>query len=199
MQMNQARQCSKCKKTKSFSLFTKDKRKLYGIGYCCLDCKNEQIKANYQKRPESRREYSKNYKKSHHENVIAYGRMWYENNKEKARELNRTWQSQNRDRINKAVRERNKINPDKNRQRTKLYRARKYGGGGEPITIEQWKRLCESYGNICLCCKKEGIKLTQDHVMPIKLGGKHLLTNLQPLCKSCNSKKGARFIDYRHD
>ena len=34
--------------------------------------------------------------------------------------------------------------------------------------------------------------LTIDHIMPIVLGGTNELTNLQVLCRSCNSSKGAR-------
>ena len=48
----------------------------------------------------------------------------------------------------------------------------------------------------CLCC---GVNhnLTIDHIIPIHKGGKNELSNLQTLCKSCNSKKGIKIIDYR--
>jgi 5-methylcytosine-specific restriction endonuclease McrA len=52
------------------------------------------------------------------------------------------------------------------------------------------------YGKKCLCCGSEN-KLSLDHVIPIQKGGKDEIENLQPLCKSCNSSKGIKVIDYR--
>ena len=52
------------------------------------------------------------------------------------------------------------------------------------------------YGKKCLCCGSEK-NISLDHIVPIKKGGKNTLDNLQPLCKSCNSKKGVKVIDYR--
>jgi hypothetical protein len=33
--------------------------------------------------------------------------------------------------------------------------------------------------------------------MPLLLGGSNDIGNLQPLCRSCNAWKGARYIDFR--
>lgn len=51
------------------------------------------------------------------------------------------------------------------------------------------------HGDKCLCCGST--KITLDHVIPVHLGGKNEIANLQPLCKSCNSKKSTKIIDYR--
>ena len=63
-------------------------------------------------------------------------------------------------------------------------------------SIEDWRALCEHFGMECLCCHKKG-RLTPDHVIPLALGGVDHITNLQPLCNRCNTKKGASIADYR--
>lgn len=70
---------------------------------------------------------------------------------------------------------------------------------GERINIEQWKKLCDKYDNKCLACGKIGDyqTLTMDHVIPVIYGGKNLISNIQPLCRECNSSKGTKIIDYR--
>lgn len=58
------------------------------------------------------------------------------------------------------------------------------------------KAIYNKFGKVCLCCgTTENISL--DHIKPIHKGGLNELDNLQPLCKSCNSRKGIQIIDYR--
>ena len=52
------------------------------------------------------------------------------------------------------------------------------------------------YGEICLRCGTTE-KISIDHVIPIYKGGLNEMDNLQPLCKSCNSWKGIKVIDFR--
>jgi len=58
------------------------------------------------------------------------------------------------------------------------------------------KDVFRIHGNCCLKCGSK-YKLSLDHIIPICKGGKNCLTNLQPLCKNCNSSKGSKIIDYR--
>lgn len=52
-------------------------------------------------------------------------------------------------------------------------------------------------GNKCLCC--ESIKnLTLDHINPISKGGENKISNLQTLCRSCNSIKLTKYKYYRN-
>lgn len=58
------------------------------------------------------------------------------------------------------------------------------------------KLVFEKYGEVCLKCGSTN-DLTIDHVIPVKKGGKNDISNYQPLCKSCNSKKSVKTTDYR--
>jgi 5-methylcytosine-specific restriction endonuclease McrA len=63
-------------------------------------------------------------------------------------------------------------------------------------TTAEWKALCAYYHGACICCG-EICTLTKDHIVPVSKGGSDLISNLQPLCRSCNSRKGGKVIDYR--
>ena len=67
---------------------------------------------------------------------------------------------------------------------------------------QEWQAIVEFYDSKCLCCGVPASetafgRLTKDHVVPLSQGGSDFASNLQPLCKSCNSRKGTREIDYR--
>ncbi len=81
-------------------------------------------------------------------------------------------------------------------RRTHKRRVELAENGGD-YTLEEWADLCEKYDNKCLCCGKSNVKLTVDHVIPVSKGGQNTIENIQPLCKSCNSKKRTSATDYR--
>lgn len=65
-------------------------------------------------------------------------------------------------------------------------------------TLAEWETLKANYNWICPSCyrKEPEIKLTTDHIVPLIKGGSHNIENIQPLCKSCNSKKYIKVIKY---
>jgi len=86
-------------------------------------------------------------------------------------------------------------NLDKFAQYARLRRALSAGAEGSFSLIE-FKELCAYYGNQCLCCGKPD-KLTADHIVPLTKGGSNYISNIQPLCSRCNSRKHAQTVDYR--
>lgn len=89
-------------------------------------------------------------------------------------------------------------NPDKANARNHRRRARQQNAPGDGWTVEEWQALVEHYApdGRCLRCGKKR-KLTADHVVMLSDGGANDITNIQPLCRRCNSKKEG--IDYRPD
>lgn len=64
------------------------------------------------------------------------------------------------------------------------------------LTKDEWETVFACYGRRCLSCRSTN-NISIDHIIPISKGGQHNCLNVQPLCRSCNSKKGARCTDYR--
>ena len=56
-------------------------------------------------------------------------------------------------------------------------------------SADEWKRLLEI--GCCAICGASDRKLTKDHIIPVSRGGCDCIQNIQPLCKSCNSRKSA--------
>jgi 5-methylcytosine-specific restriction endonuclease McrA len=58
-------------------------------------------------------------------------------------------------------------------------------------TRAEWLALVERFEGRCAGCGASE-RLTRDHVVPLSRGGDDGIANIQPLCLSCNSRKGAR-------
>ncbi len=87
-------------------------------------------------------------------------------------------------------------NLDKFAQYARNRRALNAGASGS-FTLTEFKSLCTKYGQKCLACGKIQKILTADHVKPLSKGGSNSISNIQPLCGSCNSKKHTAETDYR--
>jgi 5-methylcytosine-specific restriction endonuclease McrA len=70
----------------------------------------------------------------------------------------------------------------------------------EALGSGKWKKIritvLDRDGWICSYCG--GVADTVDHIYPrVKGGDTWALDNLQSLCKSCNSRKGGRFVGFQ--
>lgn len=125
------------------------------------------------------------WKKFHREEVSRNRTKDIERYREQHRNQTRSWRTNNQ-----TWREKHHIATVNLRSKTKW-------SGGQ-ISLDQWFGICDTYDNRCVCCGRK-TKLHIDHITPVSKGGVTSIENIQPLCKSCNSKKGVKETDYRLD
>ena len=77
-------------------------------------------------------------------------------------------------------------------------RARLAGAGGA-YTHAEWTALVAQYEKCPRCLRRwediparGGTVITADHIVPLARGGSNTIDNIEPLCYSCNSKKGVK-------
>jgi 5-methylcytosine-specific restriction endonuclease McrA len=92
-------------------------------------------------------------------------------------------------------RERYRLYPEIPTSHKNKYKARKMGNGGSYSVVE-WNDLLSEYRHACPCCKRFDVKLVADHIHPVSRGGSSNITNIQPLCVSCNASKAAKRVLY---
>ena len=166
------------------------------------------MKKGFKHSEETKRKMSETHKKKLHNNV--FGKHWklsektkkklsevktgakhwrwqggLGKNKEYRREYEQKWRNNNRSKWNyyNSVRKTKKLNADGSH------------------TFAEWELLKAQYNWTCPSCKKREpeIKLTEDHIIPFCKGGSNNIENIQPLCRSCNSKKNVKTIKYDID
>ena len=142
---------------------------------------------------EKRRVYSRRWRKANPEKGRGSSRHWRENNPEKARH----YQQNNPDKTHEKNRRYRENHRDRRRESDRRRKAHKLASPGNGFTEIQFAELCARYENCCLCCGCNDMPLTRDHIVPLSEGGADSISNIQPLCLSCNLRKGTKSIDYR--
>jgi 5-methylcytosine-specific restriction endonuclease McrA len=139
----------------------------------------QQTRANYQKSAEQHRAQKREYRKAHPELISERSRRYRESHPERLKVFYAT-------------------NPGYVTVQSSKRRAYKKQVEGS-YKLEEWIELKARYRYMCLCCGRSEpeIKLEADHVIPLSKGGFNNIDNIQPLCRSCNSHKHNKIIDYR--
>lgn len=182
--------CTKCGKTKTLDSF-------YGTQNRCKSCTLEYMKKEYWKNPEKYKALSLKHATNNREKELARAKKWYQEFPEKVKARVAKWRKDHPEKKKIHNQNYSKKHPDKILAKVHRRRAKKLGATGGHFTQEEWQGLLIKYGNKCLCCGRKDIALERDHVIP--LGPEHSdeITNIQPLCRSCNARKGNKEIDYR--
>lgn len=168
------------------------------------------IAENPEKRlAQKRRSYKKN-----RTSIRAKAKLRYDTDPAYRRKVSETSKERKaripREVFNARLRDYRKKNRDKvlqtkaeyrNKNRDKIYsgihaRRVKLRGSGGKYTAAEWGAMKVSFDHRCACCR-ENLKLTVDHVIPVAHGGTNTIDNIQPLCLTCNIRKGVKHTDYR--
>lgn len=78
-------------------------------------------------------------------------------------------------------------------------RRKRIKDNGGYYTKSEWENLKKKYDYRCLKCGRQEpeIRLQADHITPVIRGGQSWISNIQPLCSTCNCDKATKIIDYR--
>lgn len=145
------------------------------------------------KNSNGRKEWQKNYIQTHRQKRAEYMKEWRKNNPE----YWKLWFRKNR----KKTRIYEKVYRLKHpgyikRKNIKRYTRRQKAEGS--FTLEEWENKKKEYNYCCAKCgvseeellNKTNEGLTIDHIIPLSKGGTNYISNIRPLCRSCNARKG---------
>ncbi len=115
---------------------------------------------------------------------------YYLRHKDRILTRNKLWNKKNQSICTAAALRWKKRNPTKNCHLSLIHQDRVRGAEGS-FTLQEWEEVKQKHNNCCAKCgKHESVaKLTRDHIKPISKGGSNYISNIQPLCASCNSHK----------
>lgn len=201
MPLSSTKVCGGCGIEKPLSEFNKNKR--YKDGHvtwckaCCAKYREERAKDPEKKAQDK-----------------ARTDQWYWDNREEKKAKNNArsrerWHNDQeyRDRKNQQKKDAHKakygVDPEyterykkQSRKLRRIRRVRLLNVVGSH-TPEEFEALCKKYDYRCLRCGAQTKELAEDHVVPVTKGGTDCISNMAPLCKSCNSKKHNKTMDFR--
>lgn len=160
--------CATCRVTKPLDSFHRDKNRKDGHRFKCKAC----VRAYYDRTRDARIASSRAWQKAHPKACTAATNRWRKSHPDTARVVSAA---------RKAAFHR--------------YRSRLRNAEGS-FTDEEWRACRDAHGNRCAICREEK-KLCVDHIIPLMKGGSNYITNIQPLCFSCNSRKKDKMPEER--
>lgn len=217
------RRCYRCKIIKPISEFRSRSDHRAKIDTRCLECADAVAAQRRSKHRNENRLRQREYFQRNREAVNLRQRLSYSRNPEKRREQSRSYRNANIEKYREYDRKRSKT-PERKKRAAETYQkfrrsekwtatrdrwrhenravlksyihARRAKMSGQRFTKSDIDGLLERQRGRCASCRISIKKRwTVDHVMPVALGGTNDVSNLQLLCRSCNSRKGKTHPD----
>lgn len=129
----------------------------------------------------------------------AYEKERYQRRKEAQKEKLKKWRSENSDRVKETQKQNFKRWYERNKSHHSFnVRKRKQSiSSKNELEPGQWEEMVRQCDNTCVFPGCTTSPVTMDHVIPLSKGGRHHISNLQPLCQHHNDKKATKDTDYR--
>jgi 5-methylcytosine-specific restriction endonuclease McrA len=220
--------CTKCKVEKELNEFDKDKSQKSGHKARCKSClklgrlenREEISKRNAKYRFNNKEKISKQAKKYRLKNkrkiaeqraehykrnkkrLLQKQTLYYENNREDRLKFQENYRKNNREEINAKRKIYDQTAQGKALYAKKHHKRRHLEKQSEAsLTDGQWSAILGLQQYQCACCGEffDRVDPTRDHIIPVTKGGGLTFLNTQALCRSCNSRKNNKMIDYRTD
>jgi len=219
---NGSKKCSKCGQVKELDQFHRNGGAKDGLQARCKACRSEVARLAYLANPqrEARATRSREWRRANPDRAKATDRRWREANREKRKAAWRAWADRNREKLRardrnrsrkpdpearrRTSREWRRRNPEAVREQTRNWRRRNKQRARDQV---QRRRALQSAAQtfhlterdlrhladaVCLGCGSHADSV--DHITPLSRGGSHGVGNLAPMCRTCNSSKGAKTI-----
>ena len=163
-----------CSKHGCEKVWRKDNRRKAGGAWVCLTCRRASHKRWYDSHKEQEAARQSKYNRENSEKIREYNRKHYSANREYHASHQRSWRASNPEKVISYSQER---------------RARKLAATS-PLCVMTAAAITERFAltDGCAYCGVDA-KKTADHVVPFKLGGLHVPSNIVGACLSCNSSK----------
>jgi 5-methylcytosine-specific restriction endonuclease McrA len=165
----------------------------------CTKCGLEKILAEFYKNLDGLRPDCKACVRSrvlfahyaNHEEAKARSRRYHKDNRDRLMLQQRAYYRRNRKRLIAAAVQWSKDNKQRAYSYQHNWRAASRAGGKH--TAEEISAMYAAQNGRCANCKIDLYsRFHRDHIMPLKLGGTNDIGNIQLLCPSCNTSKGAK-------
>jgi 5-methylcytosine-specific restriction endonuclease McrA len=144
---------------------------------------------------DQRRAYDREYYQRNRERLLAYQDEYNARHSDKIRERLSDYRVHNRERLRAWHRDYRINNPDmlawRYRIKSAIRQAQKKATAIVKFSPEDLQDKFSYWNNSCWVCGEPATAV--DHVKPLSAGGAHMLCNLRPICRSCNSAKNDKW------
>jgi 5-methylcytosine-specific restriction endonuclease McrA len=143
------------------------------------------------------KEYFQQYYQEHKDDYAERDKRWLQANREGRKVIRRRTYLKHRTKNLEDLKVWKQNNPEKLKAQYKRkdVKRRSRKRNMQHHTFQEWANMLVFFNNRCATCGI-GEDITRDHITPLVSGGDDSITNLQPLCRRCNSMKGIQDNDY---
>lgn len=138
-----------------------------------------------------KQDYNKKYYQDNKDKLIENQKEYYKKNQQKRKQYNKSYYKQNKEVLCKKQRDYNKTDKGKIVDSNKRHKRRAQMKQTD-ITNEWLLNLKQNSFHCPICsCELNEIQYDSqsknlDHIIPLNIGGKHIMNNVRYICQSCN-------------